>query len=165
MYFWTLVIIKRALINRTSVQCFMALNLTTVHILLQNEQHVSFGGWKTHWKTENKTVKAMKKTKKITYWDAAKSAAVTLDDIKFLCPVSVRFPVFTQAWWGPVFHQTACLWDIFLNCKTACWENLYIDYYILFVRVFTEHNPESGMSWYFSNNLHTCILTMNRSCL
>lgn len=53
----------------------------------------------------------------------------------------------------------------FLKCNNACWSHLYIDNYILFVRIFTEDNPESGMSWYFSNNLHTCILTMNITCL
>lgn len=64
------------------------------------------------------------------------------------------------------FNRSACLWEYFLKCNIACWSHLYIDYYyILFVRIFTEHNPESGMSWYFSNNLHTCILTMNITCL
>lgn len=33
----------------------------------------------------------------------------------------------------------------FWKCSIACWSHLYIDYYILFVRIFTEHNPESGI--------------------
>uniref|UniRef100_A0A0E9TXE5 Uncharacterized protein n=1 Tax=Anguilla anguilla TaxID=7936 RepID=A0A0E9TXE5_ANGAN len=31
--------------------------------------------------------------------------------------------------------------------------------YILFVSIFTEHSSESGICWYFSKNVHSCILT------
>lgn len=55
--------------------------------------------------------------------------------------------------------------DTLRQSNIACWKHLYIIDYIIFVRIFTEHNPDTDTSWYFFNNLHTCILTMGITCL